>query len=47
MKQLIKNILWKLNLVSKTEYVKMQTRFYQEAADKYRLISRLDEVVED
>ena len=44
MKQLIKNILWKLNLVSKTEYVKMQTRFYQEAADKYRLISRLDDV---
>lgn len=44
MKQFFKDILWKLNLVSKTEYVKMQTRFYQEAADNYRLISRLDDV---
>ena len=44
MKQFFKDILWKLNLVSKTEYVKMQTKFYQEEADKYRLISRLDDV---
>ena len=47
MKQLIKNILWKLNLVSRSDYVMMQTRYYQEAADNYRLTNRLDEVVED